>query len=335
MATRFGFAQVARALAIGRGDLTAARAYLAARHGPHSEPAEFINRAIADTAVIDNPQGMALSGLGADFIGLVARRSITGQIAAATGFHRVLPGGAMLVHVVGAAAAWVPEAAVIPVGDEGFAIERMLPCKLAVIVVVTDELLRAIGEASDAVLNRDLTNACADALTAQFASADPGVEGSKPPGIFYGIDPIPSTGDAKGDVAALLEGFGGDLSTSCFIMQPVTAAALALGNISDTLGAQGGFLAGIACATSEGVPAGVVGLVDSARVAMLDLGVGLDLSRQALVEVDDGSGATKLVSLWQDNLNGLRAINYANWKVLDASAVRWIDGFTTPPAMHA
>ncbi|MGF6569705.1 hypothetical protein ABH945_001781 [Paraburkholderia sp. GAS333] len=330
MATRFGFVQVARALAVSKGDLSSARVYLAARHGPHSEPAEFIARAIADTTVINNPQGLSLAGLGADFIGLVSKRSIIGAIAAATGFHRVLPNTATLSQTVGAAAAWVGEAQVIPVGEAGFALERMGPLKLAVLLPVSDEMMHATGEAADAIFNRDLANACADKASATFASADPGIEDVKPPGVFYGIDPTPSTGDAEGDLGALLDGFGGDLSRSCFVMEPATAAMLALGGVSDTLGAQGGFLAGIAAATSETVPAGVVGLVDSSRVAMLDLGVGLDVAKQALVEIDDGSGETKLVSLWQNNLQGIRAVEYLNWKVLDPSAVRWVSGFAAP-----
>lgn len=325
---RFGLVQVARAIALNRGNLMGARAYLAQRHGPHSEVVEFVSRGITDTTVIDNPDDAALRALGSDFVGLVAKQSIIGRIAAASGFHRVMPFVSMLTQSTGATATWVGEGEpVLPVSDEGFVIERMGVCKLGALLAATDEFMRALGEQPDSILNRDLARAVSDASSATFASSNAGSDGAKPAGVFYGITPIASTGDAAQDFAALFDSYPGDLTRAVILTTPSIAVSLALSNFTDTLGATGGYVAGVACVTSDAVPAGTIGLIDPSRIGLVDLGVGVDASNQALIEVDDGSGSTKLVSLWQENLHGLRAVAYQNWRVLASDTVRLVTGY--------
>jgi valyl-tRNA synthetase len=52
-----------------------------------------------------------------------------------------------------------------------------------------------------------------------------------------------------------------------------------------------------------------------------DGGVSLDMSMEASVQMDDApsAGAQSLVSLWQNNLVGIRAERYINWSPRRAS----------------
>jgi len=72
-------------------------------------------------------------------------------------------------------------------------------------------------------------------------------------------------------------------------------------------------------------------LIDAAEVMLADDGgVTLDVSREASLQMDDApsAGAQSLVSLWQNNLIGLRAERYINWMKRRATAALFISGVT-------
>ncbi|MPW04851.1 hypothetical protein GCT19_04165 [Paraburkholderia sp. CNPSo 3155] len=324
MATRYGFIQVARAVALSRGNLIEARSMLAAQHGLHSPQAEAVQRAITTTDSLDNPDNVALQGVAADFVSLIHRRSIIAKIREATagGFHRVLPYAAMLKQTEGTAAAWVGEALVIPVTDAAFQIERMSPMKVAGMVIVTEEFAKVISDASDAILNRDLARAVADKITETFCSTAAPSDTS-PGGIFYHGTEITSTGDLLSDATQLIADFEGDIESAVFVCSPLMAAVFNTLGI-DQVGAQGGYICGIPAVTTTGMDDGMLGLIDPSRVKLIDSGVGIDASKQAAVSVANAQGPVQLVSLWQQNLVSMRAVAFVNWALMDASVATWV-----------
>ena len=102
-------------------------------------------------------------------------------------------------------------------------------------------------------------------------------------------------------------------------MKPSTAAAIAAA--STTLfpliraTPDGGFLHGIPVICSENSPAQIT-LLDAGDIAYADDdGLYIDQATQATVTMDDGNSpaSTRTVSLWQENLVGLRAERMLSW----------------------
>ena len=64
-------------------------------------------------------------------------------------------------------------------------------------------------------------------------------------------------------------------------------------------------------------------LLDPPVLAVADGGLELDTSDQAIVQMDDApaaaSATTVYVSLWQDNLTGIRVERTVNWKAAAGS----------------
>jgi len=74
-----------------------------------------------------------------------------------------------------------------------------------------------------------------------------------------------------------------------------------------------------------------IALVDAADILYADDGqVTLDVSREASLQMDSApsAGAQSLVSLWQNNLVGLRAERYVHWLKRRSTAAYFIDGVT-------
>jgi hypothetical protein len=94
------------------------------------------------------------------------------------------------------------------------------------------------------------------------------------------------------------------------------------------LTANGGSILGIPTYTSQ-VAGTTVALVLPGEIMYADDGgVNIDVSREASVEMSTTptspvAAATVLVSLWQQNLVGLRAERFINWKRARLSAVRY------------
>jgi len=71
-------------------------------------------------------------------------------------------------------------------------------------------------------------------------------------------------------------------------------------------------------------------LMDASEVFLADDGgVTLDVSREASVVMTDASGAKdtagSLVSLWQNNMIGIRAERFVTWKRRRTAAVGYVD----------
>jgi hypothetical protein len=73
-------------------------------------------------------------------------------------------------------------------------------------------------------------------------------------------------------------------------------------------------------------------LVLANEILLADDGtVTIDASREASLQMDSApdsppSATTVLVSLWQNNMIGIKAERFINWQRRRAQAVAWIDG---------
>jgi HK97 family phage major capsid protein len=276
-----------------------------------------------------------------------------GQI---TGFRRVPFNIKMPAQVSGSSANWVGEGAPKPVSALAFNTVTLGFSKAAGIVVMTDELVRFSNPSAEAIVQRDMIATIAQFLDIQFI--DPtiaAVVNVHPASITNGAPNIPASGvtadDLRTDILTLFAMFvASNMSVrgAYWIMDPIMAMSIgmmtnALGQAEyPTINMNGGTFFGLPVVVSSNVPHHAAGAdpdTDPAStliVLMLpseilladDGGVALDASREASLQLDSApvSGATQLVSLWQNNMIALRAERFINWQRRRAQAVAYISG---------
>ncbi|MEX3852636.1 phage major capsid protein [Paraburkholderia sp. BR10923] len=320
--------RAARAIALA-GDVRSARGLAIGNYGIGAPSADWLRRAqdVLDTqgSITDANGEPVPFARGGDFVALVDRRSIISRMSDAVGggFRAVVPYRPLLLQTDGAVAHWTAEAKIkITSADAAFRADYIPVRKITGMTIATQEFMRKIDEASDAILQRDLSRAVADRLSATFAG-NTAPDDDQPGGIFHHIEPLASTGSLEGDIALLIDNFPGDLGTSCLVTTPAIAARFNLAG-HDQVGAQGGYVAGIATATSDAVADGVLGIVDLARVLMYDGPVVPATSQQGIVTVEDEQGEASVLSLWQANLAAVRVEKFCYWRLADPRCARWI-----------
>ena len=223
--------------------------------------------------------------------------------------------------------------------------------KAAGIVVITQELARLSSPAAETLVRDDMAATMIAFLDAQFI--DPGVAASanvNPASITNGLT---SQNQATGstlatfevDIAAAMSVLvTGEIpfESAVWITTPYTA--MKIGMLRDAGGARafpevnvkGGTLYGIPVVVSNSVPhstsAGTIMVLAATPEIFLadEGGIEIDASDQASLELNDaptasGTTGASLVSLWQENLLGLRCERYINWQRRRTAAVTYID----------
>jgi len=252
----------------------------------------------------------------------------------------------------GSSVGWVGEAKPKPVGKMAFATTTLGHAKAAGIIVLTEELIRSSSPAAEDVVQNDLVAAMAQYLDQQFIDPDvAAVANVNPASLTHGVAAIPSTGT---DAEHLLTDIGS--AVAAMIAQNISPAgsvwimseiqAMRIGLMLTALGVpqfpgvnvNGGILGGLPIITSQndglvdgGSPAGGrIALVKASEVFLADDGeVMLDVSREASLQMNDApddpvSASTVMVSLWQQNMVGIRAERFINWATRRTGAVQWI-----------
>ena len=86
--------------------------------------------------------------------------------------------------------------------------------------------------------------------------------------------------------------------------------------------------------TSTNITPGATGdriyLIETSEILFADEGVMLDISREASLQMNDApdnpaTATTVLVSLWQNNLVGIRAERFVTWLTRRTGVVQWIE----------
>lgn len=280
-----------------------------------------------------------------EFIELLRPRTILGKMS---GVRRVPFNVRISRQTAGVTGSFVGEGAPKPVNALAFDNITLTWAKAAVIVVLTDELVRFSNPSAEALVRADMISGISTYLDRRFI--DPsfaGVANVSPASITNGIAPRQSTGSTvaaiTADAKAVMTAYANanqDLASAVWVMAPKTALALSLiRNIDDefvfpTINVNGGTWFGFPVITSNAV--GLAGsptdnfiaLIDQSEVLLADDGgISIDMSQEASVEMNDAptGGATSLVSLWQNNLLGLRAERYINWTRRRATVASWIN----------
>ena len=281
----------------------------------------------------------------AEFIELLRPKTILGKM---NGLRRVPFNIRVAGQTSGSTVGWVGEAAPKPVGTLAFNATNLGHAKAAGIVVITTELARFSSPSAEAVVRQDLMDAMALFLDQQFIDpAVAAVANVSPASVTNGSSSIPSSGNSlaqiTADVTSLMQLFIAqelDPTQAVWVMKPSTALALSMKRTNQDvftfpdISASGGTWFGLPVVTSNAVPGSVSGgsiiaLVLQNEIWLADDGnVTLDVSQEASLQMvtNPSAGAQSLVSLWQNNLIGLRAEREINWQKRRAAAVAYLDG---------
>lgn len=336
------FTRYAIALARSKGNLMQAAEIAKGWEDSTPEVATVLKAAVAAGTTTDPSWAAPLveyQNMASEFIELLRPQTIVGRIQ---GLRRVPFNIRMPGQTSGSSVGWVGEGMAKPVSALSFDTTTLRFTKVAGIVVLTDELVRFSNPSAEAIVTADLTASIAQFLDGQFI--DPAVaevSNVSPASITNGVTPIAASGvdaDAvRADVRALFAQFiAANLTPTngVWIMSPTTALALSM--MVNPLGQpefagltmNGGTFFGLPAITSE-TAGNVIVLANASEILLADDGgVTLDVSREASLQMNTApaAGAQSLVSLWQNNMVGLRAERFINWKRRRPQAVGFISG---------
>lgn len=298
---------------------------------------------------------VAFNNMASEFIELLRPATIIGRVP---GLRRVPFNIKVPAQTAGSSVNWVGEAAPKPVSKLAFSSLTLGMAKAAGIVVLTDELVRSSNPSAEALVRADLTASIAQFLDTQFVDpAVAAVANVSPASITHGAPVVPASGtddaNLRKDVSDLIGLFiaaGNYPTTGVWITTPQLAFQLgtlvnAFGQrLYPTIDQNGGSFYGMPVVTSASVPAGLIILANATDILLADDGgVSLDVSTEASLQMDSApdnppTATTVLVSLWQNNLVGLRAERHINWLPRRSQSVAYISGanydgsVSTPPA---
>lgn len=354
------FTRYAMALMASKGNVTAAEAFSRKWRDSTPEVETVIKAAVDAGTTTDLAWAGYLSEyqtMASEFIDLLYPQTIIGRIP---GLNRVPFNIKVPSLTQGATVNWVGQGAPKPVSELAFGQVTLGIAKAAGIVVLSEELVRLSNPSAEAVVRRALVNSMAEFLDTQFV--DPNVAevaNVSPASITNGITPVTASGtdsDAlKTDIIGLFDSFiDANLNPRDAVWIMPAKVALRIQMMQNALGqaefpgitVMGGTLLGLPVIVSQSVPlnANTAGgspaggsriiLVNASEIFLADDGqVVLDVSREASIQMDSApsAGAQSLVSLWQNNLVGVKAERFINWKRARDAAVAYIDASNYTP----
>lgn len=279
-----------------------------------------------------------------EFIELLRPATLVGRMTALrrVPFNVRIPG-----QTQGSTVAWVGETAPKPVSELGFEDITLRFNKLAGIVVISDELARLSTPSAEGIIRDDLTAQIAQFMDDSFINpAYAAVTDVRPASVTNGVTPVAASGtdaDAlRADVRAVYSQFiQANLSTAGAAWVMTSTQAMAIGMMLNPLGqpefagigADGGTFMGLPVLVSETVPGdsngSIIVLVKQSEILLADEGgVTIDVSREASLQMNStpAAGAQNLVSLFQNNLVGIRAERMVTWRKRRPQAVAYISG---------
>lgn len=270
----------------------------------------------------------------AEFLNAVRERSVLGGLV---GTRPMAFNKRMLARTNGATGFWVGESSSIPLLKPVLAGSTLTAKKVAAIIAVTAEALRAESPAVEAGLQADLETGCVGALDVALLDSSNAGSDSTPPAITHGAPTVDATGDAAADLKALVSAFAGDMSSAYLATDPDTATGLAMvrGTNGSFLfpdaGPRGGSILGIPLLVSRHSPrassGGQIALIDASGIAVALEGIELSQSENAtLVMSDTPTSPAQQVPMFQTNTVALKAVIRANFENQRVGGVAIITG---------
>lgn len=273
----------------------------------------------------------------AEFIELLRPKLIIGRMDRLNRVPFLSRLGRQLTGVTGS---FVGEGAPKPVQRQTYDNVTLGYAKVAVIVVLSDEAVRFSSIKAEMRARDDMVKGIATYIDKRFM--DPsysGVANVSPASITNAAARIQASGSTLAaiddDVRSAMVPFTGsdvDPSSAVWVMSATTALRLALKRnaydehafpgmrmaVKDGAGEWYGLPVIVSNAmVADGSPSeNQIALVTQEEVSLADDGnISIDMSQEASVQMNDApsAGAQSLVSLWQNNLVGVRAEQYINW----------------------
>lgn len=338
------FVRAACAVLVCRGNFDAAANYAGRRWNDSTPEVElYLRAAVAAGNTTDATWAGPLvnQNISSEFIELLRPATILGKIPNLRNvpFNTKVPS-----QTAGGTYGWVGQAAPKPVTKLAFGSVLLDIAKAAGIIVLTEELVRLSNPSAETLVRADMIAGIAQFLDTQFIDpAVAAVAGVNPASITNGAPNQPATTPLP-DLLTLINHFTTNnipIGGLAFIMSP--ANALAWSFYTDATGArlfpdltmEGGTVQGIRVITSQAAGSNVIAVQPQLILYADDGGVTIDASREASLQMDSAPDnpqvATSLmVSLWQNNLVGLRAERFVNWKRSMTNAVMYLTAAAYP-----
>lgn len=345
------FARYAMALASARGEVSRAVEIASKRWKDSPEVAIALKAAMDPGTTTDTTWAAPLAELtvlASEFVELLYPLTILGRLP---GLRRIPFQVKIPRATAGSTVGWVGQNAPKPVSEMAFDTLTLGFAKIAGIVVLTEELVRFSTPSAEAEVRNNMLEVVAQFMDKQFI--DPtvaAVNNVSPASVTNGVTPRVSTGGGNptvaqvtADVKAILSNIAStdiNIGSAVWVMNPRTALTLSMLRTSQDVFAfpgltmQGGTFFGIPVITSNNVPLSsptgdstIIVLIVANEVYLADDGAtSIDVSRDASLQLNStpSAGAQALVSLWQNNLVGLKAERFANWMKRRSAGVQYI-----------
>jgi len=339
------FVRAACAVLVCRGNFDAAASYAQRRWADSTPEVEtYLRAAVAAGNTTDAAWAGPLvnQSIANDFIELLRPATILGKIPnlRTVPFNTKVPS-----QTAGGTYGWVGEAKPKPVTKLAFSSVLLDIAKAAGIIVLTEELVRLSNPSAEALVRADMVAGIAQFLDAQFIDpAVVAVAGVNPASITNGAPTAAATTNPLADLLGLIAHFSTNnipVNGLAFIMSPANALAWSFytsasgDRLFPDLTMNGGSVQGITVVTSQAAAAYVIALQPQLILYADDGGVTIDASREASLQMDSApmspaDATTVMVSLWQNNLVGLRAERFVNWKRSMTNAVKYLTAAAYP-----
>lgn len=349
------FARMAIATALAPGNALHAAEIAKARWGQETpEVAEVLRAAVAPSAIGEATSGATLAlieNVTSEFIELLRPESVVARIPA----RRLQIGRNNTLRLPrqtgGATAAWVGELKSIPVGRLTLDQLDLTPNKLAVISIVSNELLQHSNPSIEMLVRDDLVQAVALALDAQFVNGT-AVAGVSPAGLLSltpsahkraataTVPAAPTIAEVTNDfqfIMTKLRSANNRMRTPVWIFNPRTIEFLRLQRTGQDVFAwkaeiDNGTLLGYPYLTSTSVPANLGAGTDESMFLMVDasemivvddIAPTLEASTHAALQADTAPATppTPLMSLFQQDATALRIVWRGTWGVRHAESL--------------
>lgn len=348
------FTRYAMSLAAAKGNVMAAVEIAKANWSKDTPEVETVLRAaVAAGTTTDTTWAAPLAqytNMAAEFVELLRPETFLGRM---TGFRNVPFMVRMPRQTAGASAGWVGEGSPKPVSSLAFESITIPHTKTAVIVAITEELARFSTPSAQATVQQDLIAAISQFLDKQMVDVSvAGVADVSPASLTHGAQSSESTGSTVAQVTHDLNLAMTYLAVNSipmrnryWLLHPRTANYIMTLRTAQDIYAfrdemSRGLLLGVPFLVSANMPLAdtsspstpssletQIVLIEASEMFVADDNeVMLDVSREASLQMLTNPTAPigsvgSLVSLWQNNLVGIRAERYIYWATRRAAAV--------------
>ena len=319
---------------------------------PHSD---VVKAAMAPATTTDSTWAGPLvtyNNLQEEFIELLRPLTVIERIP---GLRRV-PFNIKVPRETGATTAyWVGQGSPKPLSQGAFDTVTLDFSKIAGITTMTQELLKFSRPNAEPILINSLTKAIAYLMDRDFLDPSKAVSvGVSPASITNGATAITATGTTtaafRTDFGSLISQFSlnnnGSLADIVILMSQTQALRLALmrndfgSKEFPDLSKEGGSIEGFPVVASENIVANggsptdgwpIVAMRASDILLADDGAVDVDISTEASLQMENApdspnTASTVMMSLWQNNLVGIRCERFINWVKARTTSVYYITG---------